>query len=66
MTENDFFELAKKRGLRDENIKSALKSYYFVKEKALPNLQLDESILEIALEVQLKEDNTPNDMVSLD
>lgn len=66
MTENDFIKIAKERGIRDENIRGAIEDFHFLKEKTLPNLELDESMIEITLKTQEKIDNTPPGMVSLD
>jgi len=66
MSEQEFTKEAKKRGLREENIKSAIEDYKFLKEKTLPDLELNESIIDIALNTQIRIDNEPDGMVSLD
>ena len=66
MTEQQFIEKARERGLREKNIGRALNDYKFIKEKTLPDLELDESIIDIALKTQARMDNRPEGMMSLD
>jgi hypothetical protein len=65
MTENEFCIEAKKRGLTDDNIRMALENYYLIK-KEMPSLELDEMIIEKALQTQERINNETDDFVSLD
>ena len=67
LTEQEFRESAGKKGIRKENIDGFVESFYFVKEKQPDlNLKFDEELVTIVLNLQEKEDNTPDGMVSLD
>ena len=66
MTEKEFIEVARKRGLSEENIKAAIRNYYLIKEKAIPDLELDNMIIESAIRTQEVIDNRPDDMISVD
>jgi hypothetical protein len=65
MTEEEFTERAKKRGLREDNIKSAIDNFYLTKKEP-PNLVLNEMIIECAIKAQEKSDNETDDFVTLD
>ena len=64
MTEQDFIETAKKRGVSEENINSTLKIFYEM-NTINSNVTL-EQYLEIVVQVQNRIDNDPNDSVSVD
>jgi len=65
MTEQEFSVEAKKRGLREEYILSAIRNFPSMK-KELPNLELDIKLIESFLKTQKKMDSSSDDMVSLD
>ena len=65
MNEKEFFGEAKKRGLREENIHGAIENFYFLKSE-MPNLVLDEMIIDCALKTQEKTDNETEDFITLD
>ena len=65
MSETEFFDEAKKRGLREDNVRSAIANYHLMK-KELPNLVLDETIIECALKAQEKSDSEPDDIITVD
>jgi hypothetical protein len=65
MTEQEFSVAARKRGLGDENIRSAIDNHYLIK-KEMPNIELDEMIIDCALKTQEKTDNETGDFITLD
>jgi hypothetical protein len=65
MTENEFCIEAKKRGLTDDNIRMAIDNYNLIK-KEIPDLVLNEMIIEQTLKTQERIDNESDDFVSLD
>jgi hypothetical protein len=64
MTEKEFVMEAKRRGVRDENISSAIRAYNELR-KRFPNYEYYE-LLETAIQSQEKTDNNPNGFISLD
>jgi hypothetical protein len=65
MTEKEFRDEARKRGLTEDNICMAIDNYNLIK-KEMPNLALDELIIERALQTQERIDNESEDFISLD
>ena len=66
MTENEFIEFSKSIGVREESIKSYLSNFQALKEKTLPDIELDEYLASMVLELQNKNDNQQDGMVALD
>ena len=66
MTEQEFIEIAKAKGVREENIKTYLSDFYNLKERTSLNIELDEYLADKALEMQIREENKLDDIVSLD
>jgi hypothetical protein len=66
MTENEYIELSKLKGVREENIKEYLRIFYLIKEKSLPNIEFNEYLVDLALELQEREDNDSDEFVILD
>jgi hypothetical protein len=65
MTEKEFWDEARKKGLKEDNIRMAIENYYSIK-KEMPSLVLDEMIIEYALKTQERTDNESDDFISLD
>jgi hypothetical protein len=65
MTEQEFSDEAKRRGLSEENIRNAIDNYYLIK-KTMPNLMLDEMIIDCALKTQERTGNEADDFITLD
>ena len=66
MTEKEFIELSRSKGVREENIKIYLSDFYSLKERISLNIELDEYLADKALEMQIREENKSDDIVSLD
>ena len=66
MTEQEFIKIAKTKGVREENIKIYLSDFYSLKERISLNIRLDEYLADKALEMQNREENKSDDIVSLD
>ena len=65
MTEQEFRESASKKGLRDENIASAIQIYHTVKA-TMPNLELDENMIKWMLEAQESNDSRTKEFVTVE
>jgi len=66
MTEKEFIELAKSKGAREKNIKQYLIDFYELKEKKVIDIELDEYLVDMIMNLQQKEDDNSDDVVSLD
>jgi len=65
MTEKNFIGEARKRGLRDENIRRAILNFPKMKT-ILPNIGLDVIYIESMLKAQAKKDASSDDFITVD
>ena len=65
MTEQEFMVEASTKGLRDENITSAIQIYHAGKE-TMPNLELDQNMIKWMLDAQVANDSRTEEFVTVD